>query len=99
MSNLTVIAPPAEEALSLSEAKEYLRIGHDGEDGLAGRLVAAVRARLELAGGLALVTQTLKRSWDAWPCGVTRGGARLVPGPASALVAMRPCWRRMRAGN
>ena len=88
MSNLTVITPPAEEALSLAAAKEYLRIGHDGEDGLVAALIAAARARLETVGGLALVTQTLKRSWDSWPRGVTRNGARLLPAPASALVVV-----------
>jgi len=88
MSNLTVIMPPAEEALSLAAAKEYLRIGHDGEDGLVGRLIPAARARLESVGGLALVTQTLKRSWEGWPAGLTRHGARLLPAPASALVAV-----------
>jgi uncharacterized phiE125 gp8 family phage protein len=69
-------------------AKVYLRIGHDGEDGLVAALIPAAQARLELAGGIALVTQTLKRGWDCWPRGVTRGGARLLPGPASALVAV-----------
>ncbi|KCZ89568.1 head-tail connector protein [Hyphomonas jannaschiana] len=88
MSNLTVITPPAEEALSLGAAKEYLRIGHDGEDGLVAALIPAARARLEIVGGFALVTQTLKRGWDCWPPGVTRHGVRLLPGPASALVAV-----------
>jgi uncharacterized phiE125 gp8 family phage protein len=88
MSNLTVITPPAEEALSLGAAKEYLRIGHAGEDGLVAALIPAARARLEIVGGFALVTQTLKRGWDCWPPGVTRHGVRLLPGPASALVAV-----------
>lgn len=88
MTYLTVIAPPAEAALSLAEAKEYLRIGHDGEDGLVSRLISAAQARLEAASGLALVTQTLKRGWACWPRDVTRGGVRLVPGPATALAAV-----------
>ena len=88
MSNLTVITPPAEAALSLAAAKDYLRIGHDGEDGLVSALIPAAVARLESVGGLALVTQTLKRSWDAWPAGMTRNGACLLPAPATALVAV-----------
>ena len=40
MSNLTVITPPAGAALSLAAAKEYLRIGHDGEDGLVAALIS-----------------------------------------------------------
>ena len=88
MTYLTVIAPPAEEALSLAAAKEYLRIGHAGEDAFVSRLIPAARARLEAVSGLALVTQTLKRGWDRWPVRVRRGGVALVPGPASALVAV-----------
>nr|WP_321361329.1 hypothetical protein [uncultured Hyphomonas sp.] len=88
MSNLTVITPPAEAALSLAAAKDYLRIGHDGEDALVSALIPAAEARLETAGGLALVTRTLKRSWTCWPAGVRRGGLRLLPAPASALVAV-----------
>ncbi|MEZ6001419.1 hypothetical protein [Hyphomonas sp.] len=88
MSNLTVITPPAGAALSLAAAKEYLRIGHDGEDGLVAALIPATEARLETAGGLALVTRTLKRSWESWPAGMTRNGARLLPAPATALVAV-----------
>nr|WP_321510033.1 hypothetical protein [uncultured Hyphomonas sp.] len=88
MSNLTVITPPAEAALSLAAAKDYLRIGHDGEDGLVAALIPAAEARLETAGGLALVTRTVKRSWACWPAGMRRGGLRLLPAPASALVAV-----------
>ncbi|MBD3813631.1 MAG: hypothetical protein IE917_15600 [Betaproteobacteria bacterium] len=88
MSNLTVITPPAEAALSLAAAKAYLRIGHDGEDGLVAALIPAAEARLETAGGLALVTRTVRRSWDCWPAGMRCGGVRLVPAPASALVAV-----------
>ena len=85
---LTVITPPAGEALSLEAAKEYLRIGHDGEDSLVAGLIAAARARLEAETGLALVTRTVRRSFERWPAGLIRSGARLLPGPASALVSV-----------
>ena len=88
MNNLTVISPPDGEALSLDAAKEYLRIGHAGEDGLVAELIAAARARLEAEMGLALVARTVKRRFDRWPSGVTRTGMRLMPGPASALVSV-----------
>lgn len=88
MNNLTVISPPDGEALSLGAAKDYLRIGHAGEDGLVAELIASARARLEAETGLALIVRSVKRRYDRWPSGVTRTGMRLVPGPASALVSV-----------
>lgn len=86
---LTVISPPGEEALSLTAAKAFLRIGHDGEDALVADLVAGAVSRLEEAAGLALVTRTLRRSWLAWPSSLWRRGIVLRPGPAAALAAVR----------
>ncbi|MEP6275426.1 MAG: hypothetical protein ABJ372_09905, partial [Hyphomonas sp.] len=83
-----MISPPDGEALSLGAAKEYLRIGHAGEDGLVADLIASARARLEAETGLALIARTVTRRFDRWPSGVTRTGLRLVPGPASALVSV-----------
>lgn len=88
MDNLTVITPPAGEALSLGAAKEYLRIGHEGEDALVADLIASARARLEAETGFALIGRTVRRSFGRWPAGVMRAGARLRPGPASALVSV-----------
>ena len=86
---LTVISPPGEAALSLAQAKAFLRVGHEGEDVLVADLVAAATARLEEVGGLALVTRTMRRSWLAWPSAMGRRGAVLRPGPAASLVAVR----------
>ena len=47
MTGLTVITPPDGEALSLDAAKDYLRIGTDGEDALVTALVQARWASLE----------------------------------------------------
>ena len=88
MSKLTVITPPAEEAVSLGAAKDYLRLGHAGEDGLITELIAAARARLEAASGLALITRTVKRRFTRWPVGLLNTGARLLPGPVQSLVAV-----------
>ncbi|MBY9067284.1 hypothetical protein K1X12_10260 [Hyphomonas sp. WL0036] len=88
MSELTVITPPAGEALSLQAAKEMLRLGTDGEDALVARLIASARAQIEVASGLALVSRTLKRTWTRWPVAVAHGGAALRPGPVTALVSV-----------
>jgi len=88
MTNLTVISPPAGEALSLAEAKEYLRIGHEGEDDLVSGLIESARARLEVASGFALITRTLQGAWRQWPVGILGRGAVLRPGPVSALTSI-----------
>jgi len=88
MSDLTVIAPPAEEPLTLAAAKDFLRLGTTAEDGLVTELIRAGRAHVETASGLAFVTRTLKRRWTAWPYGLMLGGVKLRPAPARALVSV-----------
>lgn len=87
--DLTVIAPPAEEALSLVAAKEFLRVGHAGEDTLISDLVGAATARLEKAASLALVRRTLRARIETWPYEAQRAGVRIRPGPVSGLIAVR----------
>jgi len=89
MTDLTVLTPPAGEALSLVQAKAYLRLGHAGEDGLVTDLIQGANARLEQASGLALVTRALRRTASHWPGGIAGRGARLRPGPVTTLVAVR----------
>lgn len=88
MSELTVVTPPDGEALSLDAAKEFLRIGHEGEDALVADLILAATARLEAALGLSLVSRRLELVVSAWPHGVTRGGMNLPRGPVSEVVSV-----------
>lgn len=88
MTDLTVITPPAGEPLTLASAKDFLRLGTDAEDALVTELIRAGRAQVEAATGLALVSRTLVRRWTAWPHGLMRGGVKLRPGPAKALVSV-----------
>lgn len=89
MTNLTVISPPAEAAVSVSKAKAFLRIGHAGEDELVADLIARATARVEQTAGLALVTRTLRAEWSRWPPDLGGRGARLPVGPVRVLQAMR----------
>jgi len=85
---LTVITPPAEPAVSLADAKAYLRIGHAGEDALLAELVAAATTRLEAASGLTLVRRTLSRRLYAWPATLAGNGFILRPRPVTRLVSV-----------
>ncbi|MEL6567726.1 MAG: phage head-tail connector protein [Pseudomonadota bacterium] len=82
---LTVITPPDALPVPVSEMKDYLRIGHDGEDDLVSRLTSAATERIEAQLGQALVLRTLKRRFSAWPVGISGRGASLLPGPVSSL--------------
>lgn len=85
----TVVTPADGEPVSLSDAKDYLRIGHAGEDGLVAELIAGARARIEQAAGVAIVSRTLLTTLDCWPRKMAACGLRLRPGPVQALVAVR----------
>jgi uncharacterized phiE125 gp8 family phage protein len=78
----TMLAPPAAEPVGLAEAKDYLRIAGDGQDGLVGELIAAARSRVEELTGVAMITRSLRLTLDWWPQGTAArgeetGGARL----------------------
>ena len=84
----TVLTPPDGEPVSLSAVKDYLRIGHEGEDALVASLIGSARARLEAELGVALITRTLQLELDRWPVALTRRGLRLEPGPVRDLLGV-----------
>ena len=87
---VTTLAAPAAEPLSLAEAKDYLRIGGDGEDGLVQSLIAGARARIEQLAGVAMITRTLRVTIDWWPRGAIEKRTVAMPvRPADELVVVR----------
>jgi len=65
--SLSLLSPPAAEAVSLAELKEHLRVTASDEDAhINGALVAAARA-IEARAGLALMTQQWRLALDAVP--------------------------------
>ncbi len=87
---VSTLAPPAAEPVSVADAKAYLRIGNDAEDDLVAGLVAAARARIEAATGLALVHRTVRVKLDRWTCGtVETRRVELPVRPAASLVSVK----------
>lgn len=58
---------PAIEPVSLSEAKNYLRVEHEDDDALIGELITAARVQVEQAARRALITQSWRIVKDHWP--------------------------------
>jgi uncharacterized phiE125 gp8 family phage protein len=92
------LTPPAIEPVSLSEAKDFLRILADDEDELLGTLITAARLMIEAASGRLLIEQGWRIVLDAWPQGseirlplspvrsVTAGRVHSASGPAEAVA-------------
>lgn len=87
---VTTLAPPAAEPLGLAEAKEYLRISYDGEDGLVASLIAGARARVEELAGVAMISRTLRVTLDRWPMRTMETRVMRLPvRPAGELAAVK----------
>lgn len=64
---LILLSGPAEEPISLIEAKEHLRVDYDDEDALISSLIAAARQYAESICRRVFVTQSWKLVLDAFP--------------------------------
>ena len=66
--SITIVTPPASEPISLAEAKLFLRVDHNAEDGLIASLIGAAREAVEAGIGRALIARPHppafpQRSW------------------------------------
>lgn len=64
---LTLMSGPAEEPVTVSEAKAHLRLDGSAEDILIASLILTSRLHVEAALGLALITQGWRLTLDRWP--------------------------------
>lgn len=64
---LALVTPPAEEPVSLAEAKLFLRVDSVDEDTLIAALITSARTSAETVTGRALITQTWDYFLDAFP--------------------------------
>jgi len=77
MSEIVVIAPPQDRAVTLEEARQQLRLDGRDEDLLLGAKLDAAQAELELQTGLRLCEQALELQLEGWEDEIT--------------VPVRPC--------
>lgn len=80
-----LLAGPAEEPVSLADAKAFLRLDDSAEDGLVQTLVASSRLHVEAVTGRAMLTQSWRLVLDDWPAERT---IALPVGPVAALTAV-----------
>lgn len=98
---LQLVTPPAEEPVSLIDAKLHLRVDFDEDDTLIASLITAARLAAETLTGRQFTTARWKMVLDSFPgpslMGVPAGQVFTLPGhailllkcPVQAVVAMR----------
>lgn len=86
---LTLVTPPAEEPVSLAEAKLHLRVDFAEDDALITALITAARQAAETITGRQLVTARWKMTLDSFPgpalTSIYAGQAFSLPGHAILL--------------
>ena len=81
-----LLTAPAVEPVTLDEAKAYLRVEHNDDDEAIAALIAGARLHVEAQTRRALITQSWRLSYDAWP---PDGRIAVVPAPLQSLTAAR----------
>jgi uncharacterized phiE125 gp8 family phage protein len=81
-----LLTGPAIEPLTLAEAKAFLRVEQDDDDGVIAALIAGARIHVEVGTRRALINQTWRMMRDAWPAD---GMIAVDPSPLRALTAAR----------
>lgn len=84
MYALSVVTPPAQEPVTVEEAKAHLRVEHDAANGYIGALVTSARELVESRCAKALVTQSLRLHLDAFPDVI-----RLPRAPVQSVTEVR----------
>ena len=89
---LTLVTPPAEEVVSLAEARLHLYQPHTSQDGVISALIAAARRKCERYLSMTLVTSTWDWTVDQFPWGRTGGAWGCHRGSSShaSLVIPNP---------
>lgn len=73
MSELLLITPPPTTVVTTDEAKEYLRVDNDVEDGRINTMIKAATRKLEAYTGVCFITQTWDVFLDCFPLQTLKG--------------------------
>ena len=86
---INVIIGPAAEPLTLAQAKQHLRVIGTDEDDYITSLLKAARQTVELKTSRVLVSQTLRQTFDAFPCDSSRQNCiELKRQPVQSIVSV-----------
>lgn len=81
-----IVNRPTVEPLTLVEAKHWLRVDHNDDDGLIASLITAARERIEARTGRMLMAQLWRVVLDRWP---SDGRLALPIMPVLSVMAVR----------
>jgi uncharacterized phiE125 gp8 family phage protein len=83
---MSLVTANTEEALTLEEAKDHLRIGSDmSDDARIARLIVAARLDYERFTNRILMSSTWDAYFDSWP----EDGVILLPGPVTSVTSIK----------
>ncbi|WP_323014406.1 head-tail connector protein [Devosia sp.] len=77
-----LLAGPAQEPVSLAQARAFLRVDDMAEDGLIQTLIGAARLHVEAVTGKAMLAQSWRLVLDGWP------QSRMVALPVSPFISL-----------
>ncbi len=87
---LQLVTAPAEEPITLLEAKQHLRVDVDDDDALIGSLITAARQAAETLTGRQLMTARWRLVLDAFPGALSMhipsDASFTLPGPAILIT-------------
>ena len=69
--SIETVTGPAEEPLTLANARDHLRVDQDYEDAKVASYIVAARSHIERVTGCRFRPQTVRAWFDAWPEGDT----------------------------
>jgi uncharacterized phiE125 gp8 family phage protein len=81
-----LLTGPAAEPITLTQAKQFIRVEHDDDDDVVSALIAGSRIHVEAQTRRALITQSWRLTRDVWP---ETGCLPVLPVPLQTLDAVR----------